>query len=251
MVEIITSFNLSISQWIIFILCGALIGMAKTGLSGVGLMVVPLLANIFGGMVSVGILLPILIFADFFAVGYFNRHANWKHVIRLLPWAIIGILAGAFFGQHISDKQFRFALGAIVIAGLLLMVWQDFRNGKLVVPDSWLFAAVLGLAGGFTTMVGNAAGPVMALYLLSMRLPKNSYIGTGAWFFLIVNLFKVPLHLFYWDTINLDSFVLDLVALPGIVIGAFVGKKIVGLLPEKVFRAFILISTFAAAIFLF
>ncbi len=249
--DILISFDLSISQWALFILCGALIGMSKTGLSGVGLMVVPLLANIFGGKVSVGILLPILIFADFFAVGYFNRHADWKHVLRLLPWAIIGILAGAFFGQHINNEQFRFALGAIVIAGILLMVLQDLRKGKMAVPDSWLFAAILGLAGGFTTMVGNAAGPVMALYLLSMRLPKNNYIGTGAWFFLIINILKVPLHIFYWKTIDLDSFVLDLFALPGIVVGAYIGKKIVGLFPEKVFRAFILISTFAAAIFLF
>lgn len=244
-------YNLSPYQWVIFVFCGILIGMSKTGLAGLGLMVVPLLANIFGGKVSVGILLPILIMADFFAVFYFNRHADWRHVWRLLPWAFIGIFIGAFFGQHINDDQFKAALSIIIILGIGLMIYQDLRKGNVIIPDKWWFTAILGLLGGFTTMVGNAAGPVMALYLLSMRLPKNNFIGTAAWFFLIVNLSKVPLHVFYWETINPESFLLDLTVIPGIIIGAYSGKRIVGLFPEKLYRNFVLISTFVAALFLF
>jgi uncharacterized protein len=249
-ISFFSSFGLSASQWVVFFVCGILIGMAKTGLSGLGIMVVPLMATIFGGKVSVGILLPILIIADFFAVFYFNRHANWKYVFRLLPWAVIGILAGAFFGHQINDRQFKSVLSIIIITGIALMFWQDLQRNKFLVPDGWWFAAILGFGGGFTTMVGNAAGPIMSLYLLSMRLPKNNYIGTGAWFFFIINLSKVPLHVFYWHTIDFSSVMLDLFVVPGIFLGAFSGRKIVNLFPEKVFRLFVLISTFVAAIFL-
>jgi uncharacterized membrane protein YfcA len=100
-------------------------------------------------------------------------------------------------------------------------------------------------------MIGNAAGPVMALYLLSMRLPKNSYIGTGAWFFFIVNLSKVPLHIWSWKTITANSFTLDLLMIPAIAAGAFLGIWLVKLLPEKVFRIIVISTTLLSAFFLF
>lgn len=184
MSELILSYDLSLTQWVLLGLCGILIGMAKTGLSGVGLMVVPILANAFGGRPSVGLLLPILIFADIFAVAWYSRHAEWKHVLRLIPWAFTGIIVATLVGKSISDTTFNKLLAAIVTLGIVVLVWRDLRSGKMQIPKSKWFAAGLGLLGGFTTMIGNAAGPVMALYLLSMRLPKNSYIGTGAWYFL-------------------------------------------------------------------
>ena len=100
-------------------------------------------------------------------------------------------------------------------------------------------------------MIGNAAGPVMALYLLSMRLPKNSYIGTGAWFFFIVNVSKVPLHIWSWHTISLSTFTLDVLMIPAIAAGAFLGIWLVRLLPEKVFRIIIIATTLLSAFLLF
>lgn len=251
MISIINSFDLSSSDWLIFICCGLLIGMAKTGLSGAGLMIVPMMASVFGGRASVGIVLPMLIIADIFAVKYYNRHANWKHVIRLIPWAFIGILAGWFFGNKVDDLQFKQAIAILVILGIALMLWQERRKNKIKVPDAWWFAAVLGVAGGFTSMVGNAAGPIFTLYLLSMLLPKNDFIGTGAWFYFILNIMKLPFHVFSWKTINVDSLVLELFILPAIFIGAFLGVRIVRLIPEKAYRIFIIVSTIIAAIFLF
>ncbi len=232
-------------------LSGLLIGMAKTGLSGVGLMVVPILASAFGGRPSVGLLLPILIFADVFAVVWYSRHAQWKHIIRLLPWAAIGILVAAMVGKSLSDITFNRLLSVIVIAGIVILVWRDVRSSKLKIPESRWFAASLGLLGGFATMIGNAAGPVMALYLLSMRLPKNSYIGTGAWFFFIVNLSKVPLHVWSWKTITTESFLLDVFMIPAIAAGAFLGIWVVRLLPEKVYRILIIVTTLLSAFLLF
>jgi len=213
-------------------------------------MVVPILANAFGGRPSVGLLLPILIFADVFAVTWYNRHAQWKHIIRLLPWALAGIVIATLVGKSISDLSFNRLLAALVIGGIGILIWRDLRSNKLRVPESRWFAGSLGLLGGFSTMIGNAAGPVMALYLLSMRLPKNSYIGTGAWFFFLVNLTKVPLHVWSWRTITLDSVLLDVLMIPAIATGAFLGIWLVRLLPEKVFRIIVIVTTLLSAVLL-
>lgn len=251
MSDFIFSYDLTSLQWVLLGISGLLIGMSKTGLSGVGLMVVPILANAFGGRPSVGLLLPILIFADIFAVAWYNRHAEWKHIVRLIPWAIIGIVVAALVGKSISDATFNRLLSAIVIIGIGILVWRDLRSGKMKIPGSRWFAAGLGLMGGFATMMGNAAGPVMALYLLSMRLPKNNYIGTGAWFFFIVNLSKVPLHVWSWKTITVESFLLDVIMIPAIATGAFLGIWLVRLLPEKIFRIIIIATTLLSALLLF
>lgn len=232
-------------------LSGLLIGMSKTGISGVGLMVVPILANAFGGRPSVGLLLPILIFADVFAVTWYNRHAQWKYILRLLPWAVAGIITATIVGKNISDQTFNRLLAAMVIGGITILLWRDLRSDKIKIPQSKWFAGGTGLLGGFATMIGNAAGPVMALYLLSMRLPKNSYIGTGAWFFFIVNISKVPLHVWSWKTITVDSFLLDVMMIPAIAAGAFLGIWLVRLLPEKFYRILVIVTTLLSALLLF
>ncbi len=228
-----------------------MIGMSKTGISGLGLAVVPILAAIFGGKPSVGLLLPILVFADIFAVVYYHRHAEWKHIIRLMPWAITGILIGLLVGHHVSDKLFKHLIGVVVIVGIGLMIWQDLRKKQVRIPDHWVFPALLGLSGGFATMIGNAAGPILIMYLLSMRLPKNQFIGTGAWFFFIVNLLKVPLHIMVWETINWKSFLFDVLMIPGIIGGVFLGIYLVKLFPERAYRIFIIGTTLVAAFLLF
>lgn len=245
------SFELSSLQWILLGTCGLLIGMSKTGISGVGLMVVPILANAFGGRVSVGLLLPILIFADMMAVAWYNRHADWKHVLKLIPWALAGIVIATLVGKNISDLTFNRILAILVISGIVILIWQDLKSKKDNIPKARWFAAILGLTGGFATMMGNAAGPVMALYLLSMRLPKNIYIGTGAWFFFIVNVSKVPLHIWSWKTITLESFKLDLLMIPAISLGAFLGIILVKLIPEKYYRLLVIATTLLSAILLF
>lgn len=228
-----------------------MIGMAKTGISGVGLMVVPILANAFGGRPSVGLLLPILIFADIFAVTWYHRHADWKHILRLIPWALGGIGIATVVGKSITDTTFNRLLAGLVIAGIAILVWRDLRKGKMKIPQSPVFAAGLGLAGGFATMIGNAAGPVMALYLLSMRLPKNSYIGTGAWFFFMINLSKVPLHIWSWKTISVESFLLNVMMIPAIAAGAFLGIWLVRFFPERIYRALVIVTTLLSATLLF
>jgi len=237
-------------QWALTGLSGVFIGLAKTGLSGLGLIFVPIMAFAFGAKASTGILLPMLSMGDLFGVAYYRRHAEWKQLIRLIPWAALGLGAGVTVGATMPDLQFKKMLGIIVLFLLALMIWQESRKDKESVPTGWWFHALAGTAAGFTTMVGNAAGPVMSLYLISMRLPKNAFIGTSAWFFLVINAVKIPLQILFWQNISPATVAVDLAALPFIALGAFAGIKVVGKMPERLFRYFVLVMTGVTAVFL-
>lgn len=248
--ELLSSLHLSALEWTIIMLCGMLIGMSKVGVPGVSMIVVPAMAFIFGAKQSTGVLLPILIMADIFGVAYYRRHANWPHLTKVLPWAVIGLLIALWVGELVNDQQFKNLIAILVFFSIALMIWQDKRKGTQFFPDKWWFAAIMGILGGFATMIGNVAGPVFAIYLLAMHLPKNSFIGTGAWFFMIINLSKFPLQLFVWNNINPETLSVDLVTLPAIAAGAFIGVKIVGRIPESIYRGFVIAITFVSAFLL-
>jgi uncharacterized protein len=225
------------------------IGMSKTGVHGSGMLAVPLLANVFGGQLSSGILLPMLCMADVLGVWYYHRHASWDHLKKLFPSAAAGIILGSITGTFINDRHFKLIMAVVILISVVLMVWLEKRQKGDVPVNKW-FSHVVGTAGGFTSMVGNLAGSVMAVYFLSMRLPKNSFIGTTAWFFLVINLFKVPFHVFHWKTITLNAFLMDLTAFPIILAGAVLGVLVVKNLSEKFYRWFLIAMTLAAAIFM-
>ncbi|MDN4501185.1 sulfite exporter TauE/SafE family protein [Alteromonadaceae bacterium BrNp21-10] len=248
MIEIF-SYSLSYHTLALLFLVAFFIGMAKTGVHGVSMFSIPLLAVIFGGKASSGLMLPMLIMADVFAVIYYHRHANWHYLLKLFPSAAVGVLVGTWLGNYIDDELFKMIMSVIIFISLAIMLWMEKAN-KDNIPDYMWFALLMGLLGGITTMIGNLAGAVMALYLLSMRLPKNEYIGTAAWFFLAINLFKVPFHIFFWDSISLNSFLLDLLGLPFIAIGAYCGVWIVKRIPDKQYRWLVLLMTALAAIFM-
>ena len=243
-----TYFNLTTLDWTLLALSALLVGFAKTGISGASTLAIPIMAAIFGGKSSAGIMLPLLCVGDLFGVWFYNRHANWRFIARLLPWAGVGLAAGLVVGDMINDRQFKTIIALIVGSGLALMLWQQSRKDKVQIPDAWWVGALLGLLGGFATMIGNAAGPIMALYLLSMRLPKMEFIGTGAWFFLIINFIKLPLNAFVWDTITPMTLTLNALFIPAIVTGAILGRYVVHIVPERSFRWLIVVSTFAASL---
>ncbi|MEE3152404.1 MAG: sulfite exporter TauE/SafE family protein [Candidatus Neomarinimicrobiota bacterium] len=226
-------------------LCAMGIGMAKTGLGGLGMVVVPVMANIFGAKSSTGILLLLLIMADFFGVRYYHMHADLRQLIKLIPSTIIGILTGVFIGDILSDVYFQFLLGAVIISGALIMVI------KVDIKENNLFSIAVGFLGGFITMIGNAAGPIMSIYFLSMGFDKNKFIGTAAWFFLFVNLFKVPMHVFIWKTIDLNILLFDLSLFPLILLGALTGVWIVKKIPEQPYKIFVIVSVILSTFNLF
>lgn len=235
------------ASYLILILSALCIGMAKTGVHGIGMASIPLLAIYFGGKASAGLALPLLIMADVFAVMYYHRHANWGILWRLFPWAAVGVVIGTIVGSYIDDQRFREIMGVIIFSSFGVMLWME-KTRKEKIPSHPVITAFIGVLGGFTTMVGNLAGPVMALYLLSARLPKYNYIGTTAWFFLVINVFKVPFHVEFWETITLKSLALNVTAFPVIALGAALGIWIVKKIPEKHYRWFIIGTTAVAAV---
>jgi hypothetical protein len=226
-----------------------LIGMAKTGVHGAGMLAVPVLANIFGGQLSSGILLPILVMADVLGVLYYHRHASWYHLKLLFPWSATGVVLGTVVGSYIDDTVFKIIMAIIIFVSVVVMIWLE-RGHKEEVPTNKAFGITSGILGGFTSMVGNLAGTVMAVYFLSMRLPKNAFIGTTAWFFMATNWFKMPFHVFSWHTVTLNTVLLDLTTIPFIILGAFLGIVIIKKLSEKTYRWFIIATTLVAAAFM-
>ncbi|MBX2962155.1 MAG: sulfite exporter TauE/SafE family protein [Cyclobacteriaceae bacterium] len=240
--------ELNTIQIILVMLVAILIGMAKTGVHGAGMLAVPLLAIVFGGQLSSGIILPMLLLADVFGVWYYHRHASWNHLKILFPWAAAGVVLGVVVGNYINDQIFKIIMAFTIVISLILMVWLEHFGSSGSIPNKKSFAATIGITGGFTSMVGNLAGSVMSVYLLSMRLPKNAFIGTTAWFFLVVNAFKLPFHVFAWHTIGLNTAVFGLITLPLIVLGAWLGIATVRQLSDSAYRWFIIVMTLVAAV---
>ncbi|NPA37156.1 MAG: sulfite exporter TauE/SafE family protein [Chlorobi bacterium] len=249
--EILNPLNVSPSIWLLTLFSAFLVGMSKSGLKGIGMVTIPLMVYLYGARPSVGILLPILIFGDIMALIYYHKSGRFKEILRLFPFAALGIIAAVITGNHINDEQFRDTIAAILLISLVVMLWNELRGKRKSLSDNPLFRGFFGIAGGFATMIGNSAGPIFNLYILSMRLPKNSFIGTGAWFFLTLNLFKVPFHVFSWHTITAHTFHMDLLMIPGIVAGASAGRFVVKLIPEKAYRLFIYTIIFLSSIMLF
>jgi hypothetical protein len=234
------------------ILCGAfsafLAGMSKTGVPGVSILGILLMTYAFVGVEkqSAGALLPLLIVGDLFAVGYYHRHAQWDKIRKVFPPVALGLILGGFVLATLSHGQFALLLGGLIL-GLLLFEQVRHRMGWEDVPEKWWFILLIGTLGGFATMVGNAAGPVMAVYIVALGMPKEKFMGTWAWFFLIVNVSKVPVFAGL-GMINTDTLWFDLMLIPALVAGALVGRKVFLLIPQKYFDPVILLLAALAAV---
>jgi Predicted permeases len=238
-------------DWVLLFVCALLIGMSKTGIQGITLLAIPLMAINFGAKASTGLILPMLCFADLLAVFYYRRMAEWKYIIKLLPAAVIGFFLAIAVDKMIPADGFSRLMAVCIFMGIIVMLWNEKKGKDSKMFSSWWYAPIFGLMGGFTTMIGNAAGPVMAVYLLSMRLPKYSFVGTSAWFFLVVNYLKLPLQIFVWENISFASIVLNIISIPFMVTGAIIGVYLVKKIPEKSYRIFIIVVTILSTVVLF
>ena len=239
--------DLSTFQWIALIGSGLLNGMHKTGLAGLAMIAIPVMAAAFGAKLSSGIVLPMLIVGDVIAVFYYRRHAQFKVILRSLPWMLLGVGIGVLVGDAVSDETFGRLISASIIIGLAFTAYQEFSRHDVVVPKSWLVAAFIGTVAGFSSMVGNAA-VLMALYFVALGFNKKQIIGTIAWLFLTVNLIKIPFHVFVWNTITWETMRLDAFAVPAILVGAALGLYLVRLIPERPYRLFLMTTVALAAI---
>lgn len=237
----------TLTEWILVMLAALLIGMGKAGLKGIDMLNVTLMAIVFGGKSSTGIVLPLLCIADIGAVAYYNRHAQWKHFWKLVPWMMIGVLIGVFVGKDMDEIVFKKVMAIIILVTIVIVLVMEYRKNKNV-PDHPVFIIPTGMAAGFTTMIGNLAGAFANLYFLAMRLSKNDFIGTGAWIFLFMNLFKLPFQVFYWKNITAASLKVDLFLVPALIIGFWAGIKIVGRINDEQFRKVVIALTLIGSV---
>ena len=237
-------------NWGLILLSAFFIGLSKAGLRGIDMMNVTIMAIVFGSKASTGIVLPLLCVADIIAVIYYHRHAQWNHFWKLIPWMAIGILVGVYVGKDMNEGLFRKIMAIIIITTVFIMVALEIKKNQII-PTNKFFVANMGLAAGFTTMLGNLAGAFSNIYFLAMRMPKNDFIGTASWVFLVINLFKLPFQIFFWKNITPESLYTDLFLLPSVVIGFWIGVKIVSKIKEDNYRKVVILLTFLGALAIF
>ncbi|MFC1495209.1 sulfite exporter TauE/SafE family protein [Thermodesulfobacteriota bacterium] len=241
--------DFSYLQWIISIICVLMIGFAKSGIPGSGGLVPPLMASIMPARESTGFVLPLLIMADILAIIYWRRHVEWTQLMRLMPWAWLGIFLGYLGMGQISDEGLKIFIGLLVLI-LMAVSWirdKSFPDDRI--PGHWLFAAFLGTMAGVASMMANAAGPVMIIYLAAMGLSKKNFIGTSAWFFWIINLSKLPFS-HRLDLISIESLQANLLLLPFIITGGIIGILLVHRISQKVFDIVVKVLAIGAAFYL-
>jgi uncharacterized membrane protein YfcA len=237
-------------NWMLIALAAFIIGLSKAGLKGIDMLNVTLMAIVFGGKASTGIVLPLLCAADIMAVLYYHRHAQWPLFWRLVPWMAIGILIGVFTGKDLNEAYFRKIMAVIIMLTVIIMIVMEWRK-TIIVPGNKVFTAGMGLVSGFTTMLGNLAGAFSNIYFLAMQLPKNDFIGTAAWVFLAMNFFKLPFQVFYWKNITSATLTTDLLLLPALVMGFWAGLKIVAKIKDDSYRRLVIVLTLTGAVFIF
>lgn len=246
--EIFSTF--SIELWVLIMLGAFIIGLSKAGLKGVELLNVTIMALVFGSKASTGVVLPLLCVADIFAVIYYNRHAQWSHFWRLIPWIALGIIMGVYIGNVIDEALFKKIMAVIILLTVIIMIWIEYRKSDKI-PTNKLFSITIGLITGITTMLGNLAGAFSNIYFLAHRTSKNDFIGTAAWIFLFINLFKMPFQIFVWKNITTATLQLDLVLIPAIFLGFFAGIKIVAIIKDDSYRKVVLALTLIGAVAIF
>nr|VFJ63291.1 MAG: hypothetical protein BECKFW1821A_GA0114235_11456 [Candidatus Kentron sp. FW]VFJ68946.1 MAG: hypothetical protein BECKFW1821B_GA0114236_11566 [Candidatus Kentron sp. FW] len=217
---------------------GLLVGFSKTGLPAAGLLLVPIMALLFPARLSVGVLLPMLILGDTLAIGYYRHYADHRELMRLAPGALVGMLAGAFFLSQADNAAMEKTIGALV---LLALAFEGLRAVfSKISTDHRLFPWIFGAFAGATSTMGNAAGPIISLYLLSRSLSKEAFLGTVAWFFLVVNCLKVPLFV-YSGIITLGGLIFGAALIPMILLGGWLGVTVLSRISQTFFNRLILI----------
>jgi uncharacterized membrane protein YfcA len=241
------------------VVAALLVGVAKTALGGLGLVSVAIFAAVLPARGSTGVLLPLLLVGDVLAVRVYRRHADWSALVRLLPSVVPGVLLGVVFLGLADDTAVRRTIGVILLVLVLVHLLQSRRSaspavahdrpGKQAGADRTTRRGAVSMFGGlagFTTMVANAGGPVMALYLLASRLDKLSFLGTSAWFFLVVNAAKLPFSIAL-GLIDVPGLLLDAALVPAVLAGAGLGLVLVRRISQDRFEQLVVLLTVLAA----
>jgi uncharacterized membrane protein YfcA len=233
-------------QWLLGIFSAFMIGVAKTGAPGVGTMIAPLMVLTVGdARFATAWTLPVLSTADVFAVAYWRRHAEARQLFSLIPWVLVGI-AGAAAALSLDEDVIRKIIGAIIVGMLAIYLWRRFSPTPQVAGNP----AFYGICTGFASTLANAAGPVMNIYLLSRKLPKEKFVATGAWFFFVVNLLKAPVYAWH-GLYSRESLTFDVLMVPAVLAGALAGRWLIRNIDQSMFEVLVIALTAVSCLFLF
>ena len=245
--------ELSALAWTLMAIAALLVGISKTALPGSNTISVAIFAALLPAKESTGALLVLLIVGDAFAVFAYRRHANWQALRRLVPTVIAGLIAGAVFLAIASDGGVRRVIGVILLVVIAMTLVRRYTARSSDRPVSnrreHLQAGIYGTLGGFTTMVANAAGPVMSMYFLASRFSVKTFLGTAAWFYAVVNLVKVPFSVGL-GLITEQTLLVNAVLVPAVVVGALAGRALVSKMNQTLFDRLIILLTVVGAVYL-
>ncbi|MBT4285726.1 MAG: sulfite exporter TauE/SafE family protein [Deltaproteobacteria bacterium] len=241
--------ELSILQFIFFFAGALLTGIARTGIFGVMLMVVPFLSLIMDGKDAAGLILPLMIAGDFVAAFIYRMTFNKNAAFQILPWILAGVFLGVLVGGSVSNRLFKIVMAGTTFTCAGFVIWNEFNQQRKPKLKIWMIA-VIGILSGFASMIGNAAGPIIAVYFLALRLEKLEYVSSIVWLFWVVNIVKLPFHIFVWETIDCNVLKTDLLSIPALLAGLAAGVWVLKRIPEKPFRIVVLVSIFIAGIML-
>lgn len=239
-------------QWALLATGAILVGLSKSGIPGIGILAVAVFQWIIPPKEATGLVLPLLIVGDIAAVATYREHTQWRHVVRLFPWTAAGVVLGYFVFSRIDNRAASILIGAILLGMLALHLWRKWTSAeqrlehRIEAHGAW-FAPVIGVLAGFTTLIANAAGPLMVLYFLAMGLPKMKFLGTSAVYFFILNLFKVP---FMADLggITVPSLAVNLWLVPAVLAGSWLGRVVAGRVSQRLFEGVALALTAVSAV---
>ena len=238
--------------WALAALGAFMVGVSKAGITGLSILSIALFNHVFpSSKQASGLVLPLLIFGDFVAVFSYRKHTQWHYLWRLFPWTAAGVVLGYFTLGRISDQTARLLVGWIIVTLAALSFWRRYVsvNEEKAAAFHWSVGAAIGMTAGFITLIANAAGPLMALYLIAMRLPKMEYVGTAAVFFMLLNLFKVP-FMVDLGLITTTSFGFNLALAPAVLLGAFAGRWLLKHVNQNLFELLVLLLSAIGGILL-
>src|SRR3984893_14526936 len=230
-----------------------MVGISKPGSTEFGILSVALCTYVFpSSKQASGLVLPLLIFGDIVAVLSYRTHTQWRYLWKLMPWTAAGVVLGYLALEQISDRTTRIMIGAIIVSLCALGYWRRYLSAQTQEATEtwhWALGAALGVVAGFITLIANAAGPLMSIYLVAMRLPKMQFVGTAAVFFMVLNLFKVP-FMVKLGLITPQSFGFNLALAPAVFLGALAGRWLLILLTPRLFENLVLGLSAVAGILL-
>lgn len=240
--------DLTLLQWSILIFSALNVGFAKTGLQGATMPAIIFMASAFGGQLSSAIMLVMLIIGDMFAIKEYGKNIEVKSILNLMPTTIVGVILGTVVGNVINDEQFKTLMAVLVIISLIVLIFQEFGKGTFELPRNRFVSSIAGALSGLSSMIGNVAGPIFNVYILTRKLKKEEMISSIAWFFVFLNLIKLPFHIFVWHTFSVNTILIGTIMIPVIFIGSQLGIKLIQLINEETYRKLMILVTTLGAI---